>query len=171
MNYFLVFALCLFGTESLLANDLKLEVSCPTSYKKVKKDTLCKLKENCEWKIEEVGKVSSSWRSSKGIYVRELTFDKKLKIELKAEILALSLPWCFKKLTKLPGKNVLSLLRKHKETLYLYPKDDKTVLPRLKSIKHPCRKLKSMESSIESHRFYYLEPQNIKACSKDSFNN
>lgn len=168
MKKYIAFFLCLLFTQSLFAENLKLEVSCPKTYvsfSKRKRTDLCQEQKKCDWKVEVSGERSSSWRSSKGIFVRELSVDKKLRAEVGPGVFVFKLPWCFKSSIRLPNEKVLSLLRKEKETLYLYPEDDKSILPRLRSIKHPCRKLKSVESPVKGHLFYYLEPQNIKACS------
>jgi len=91
---------------------------------------------------------------------------KGIKVEvLNPKLSGVRLPWCFSKISlNLPKKTILDELRATKETLYLLNGVDTHHLPRLKAIKHPCRVLRSVATKIENFKFYYLEPQKIKAC-------
>ncbi len=148
--------------------DLRLEVHCLEDIKRVKKSELCG-EGPCSWNILSSSEYASVWSYGvdKSIVVREVPNRKILRVTF-SKAQELSLPWC-KSVGKLSLKSIpkatLKVLKEAKESLYLLPKKGSTQGNLLKSIDHPCRKLKSKDHS-DQYSFFYLLPSQKKSCQK-----
>lgn len=173
MKHFVIFISLILVMPFALASKqdkpfLGLELVCSQALKEIELKELCSNPKKCDWKIEAKSKSAYSWRKGKDIHVVEVRNRDALKVFLfdYKNFFEIKIPWC-QALSKLNlPQNVRKLapvLIKNKEVVYLLPEGDKVHLARLKSINHPCRKLKRIEFN-KAYSFYFLEPQSLKGC-------
>jgi hypothetical protein len=161
--FFSLTLLLIFPT--IAGNPAKFEIVCSDSYLKQNLKKLCPEKK-CRWKKLQSSKNASSWEKRGQFKVVENPLVKGIKVEiLNIKISGLKLPWCFdNNVLSLPNRNILEEVASRKETLYLLADSDTLHLPRLKAIKHPCRKLSKLDSNIKGFSFYFLKIGALKGC-------
>lgn len=148
---------------------LGIEVLCIQSLKNLELNDLCPKKDKkCKWKVIQKSESAKAWQKGDEIRVSEVRNKEALKIFLynPNKFFEVRTPWCpsVGKI-QLPQKirKIANTLMKEKEVIYVLSEKDKVHLPRLKSIKHPCRKLEKVKLS-SAYSFYYLMPQPLKGC-------
>lgn len=147
---------------------LGMEVVCSESLKNLDIDDLCGKKKNCSWSVLKESESAKAWKKGEDIRVTEVRRKEALKFYFfnPNKFFEIRVPWCpsVGKIT-LPQsiRKVSSELMKEKEIVYILSEKDRIHLPRLKSIKHPCRKLKKVKLS-KVYSYYYLMPQPLKGC-------
>jgi hypothetical protein len=170
---FLIFIVSIFliSEVSLASKEktfLGVEIICSQELKNLELEDLCGKKKNCPWKVVQKSETAKGWERKGEVRVTEVRRKGALKVFLYQpdKFFEMKVPWCpsIGKL-RLPQeiRKVSTLLSKESEVVYVLSPKDTIHLPRLKSIKHPCRKLKKVEAK-KAYSFYYLMPQPLKGC-------